>query len=304
MAPPDPGRLVLRYAWFSIGAALLTIGLKFVAYLVTDSVGMLSDALESLVNLAAALVALYALSVAARPPDEEHAYGHTKAEYFAVGIEGGLVLVAAYSIAHAAFGRLLAPQPIGQPGLGLAISAGAAAINGAVALLLRRASVQLRSVTLAANAQHLLTDVWTSLGVIVGVALVALSGIGWLDPLIALLVALQIVRTGVGLVRGAALGLMDTAVTAAEREQIAGILQRYTDEQPVAFHALRTRQSGARAFVSLHVLVPDDWSVRAAHTLAEQLEHDLRQAVPGAIIFTHLEPRDDPRSFADEALHR
>ncbi len=304
MADADPRRRVLRYAWFSIGAALLTIGLKVAAYLVTDSVGMLSDALESLVNLAAALIALYALSVAARPPDEEHAYGHTKAEYFAVGIEGGLVLIAAYSIADAALHRLFAPQAIEQPGLGLAISAVAATINGAVALTLRRAATQLRSVTLAADAHHLLTDVWTTLGVIAGVALVALSGISWLDPLIALLVALQIVRTGIELVRGAALGLMDTAVTAAERERIAGTLQRYTEEHPVAFHALRTRQSGARAFVSLHVLVPDDWTVRAAHTLAEQLEHDLRQAVPGAVVFTHLEPRDDPRSFADEALQR
>jgi cation diffusion facilitator family transporter len=304
MADADPRRRVLRYAWFSIGAALLTIGLKVAAYLVTDSVGMLSDALESLVNLAAALVALVALSVAARPPDEEHAYGHTKAEYFAVGIEGGLVLIAAYSIADAALHRLFAPQAIEQPGLGLAISAVAATINGAVALTLRRAATQLRSVTLAADAHHLLTDVWTTLGVIAGVALVALSGISWLDPLIALLVALQIVRTGIELVRGAALGLMDTAVTTAERERIAGTLQRYTEEHPVAFHALRTRQSGARAFVSLHVLVPDDWTVRAAHTLAEQLEHDLRQAVPGAVVFTHLEPRDDPRSFADEALQR
>lgn len=292
-----------RFAWLSIVTAVLTIGLKAVAYWLTGSVGLLSDAMESGVNLVTAVFALIILTIAAQPPDEEHEYGHSKAEYFAGGIEGGLILVAALAIGYTAVQRLLAPQPLEQVGIGLLVSLLAAVGNGLTALVLLRVGRQHNSLTLTANARHLLTDVWTSGGVIVGVLAVGLTGWHWLDPLLALLVALHIVRTGVGLVKTAVNGLMDTALPAKEVTEVRAILDSYASDE-VQYHALRTRQSGAHRFVSVHVQVPGDWSVLRGHTLLEAVERDLRQALSPVSVFTHLEPVDDPVSWEDIDLHR
>jgi cation diffusion facilitator family transporter len=292
-----------RFAWLSIGAALLTITLKSAAYFVTGSIGLLSDAAESLVNLAGGIMALAMLKIAARPADEDHAYGHGKAEYFSSGLEGGLILVAAISIAVAAVLRLLTPKPLEAIGLGLVISSIAAALNLITALVLLRAGRQHNSITLEANAHHLLTDVWTSAGVLAGVGLVAVTSWNWLDPLVALLVAANILWTGARIMRRSILGLMDTALPPQDVAAICGILNRY-EEAGVQFHALRTRQSGARKFMSVHVLVPGDWTVQRGHELLERIEADLRQALPATTIFTHLESLDDPASWEDLHLER
>lgn len=302
-ADPLERASLTRFAWLSIGAALSTIALKGGAYLLTGSVGILSDALESGVNLAAAIMALAMLVVAARPPDEEHAYGHGKAEYFASGFEGALILFAAGSIAYTAVLRLLDPAPLADVGLGLAISLVASAINWAVARVLARAGERHGSIALEADAHHLMTDVWTSGAVVVGVGLAALTGWERLDPLIALLVAANIVRSGVGLVRRSALGLLDTALPEAERAAVERVLHRY-DAQGVEHHAVRTRQSGARRFVSVHVLVPGDWTVQRGHELLEELEEGIREVVPASTVFTHLEPLEDPLSWEDVELER
>lgn len=292
-----------RFAWVSIAAALATIALKTGAWLFTGSVGLLSDALESLVNLAGAIVALAMLSWAEQPPDEDHAYGHGKAEYFSSGLEGGLILVAALSIAGAAVMRLIAPHPIEQIGLGLGISAVASLVNFGVARVLRRAGRVYHSITLEADAQHLMTDVWTSVGVIAGIALVAITGWQWIDPVVALLVAANIVRQGTQLVKRSVLGLMDTAIDPDEGRRIQAILDRFGQEG-VHFHALRTRQAGARRFASFHVLVPGGWTVTHGHDLLEKIENEVRAAVPNVTVFTHLEPIEDPKSFHDIKLDR
>lgn len=297
------GRSLTRYAWISIGAALGTIALKGGAFLLTGSVGLLSDALESLVNLAAAIMALAMLVIAARPPDEEHAYGHGKAEYFASGFEGALVVFAAVTIAVAAGSRLAYPRPVEQVGTGVAIALAASAVNWGVARVLFRAAKRYRSITLEADAHHLMTDVWTSGGVVLGIVLAALTGWERLDPLIALAVAANIVRSGVHLVRRSALGLLDTALPEGERAAIGQVLARFNDGG-VEYHAIRTRQAGARRFVSLHVLVPGHWTVQRGHELLEQIEEQIRAAVPGSTVFTHLEPLEDPTSWDDVRLER
>lgn len=293
-----------RFAWLSIGAAAATIGLKAGAYLVTGSVGLLSDALESVVNLVAAIVAPIVLTIAARPPDDEHAYGHAKAEYFSSGVEGAMILVAAASIAYAAITRLLNPQPIEQAGLGLAISVAASLINFGVARILLGAGRHYHSITLEADAHHLMTDVWTSVGVVIGVAAVALTGWNWLDPLIALAVASNIIWTGWRILRQSALGLLDTALPPDERQQVQAILIAYAEREGVQHHALRTRRGGARRFVSVHILVPGAWTVRRGHQLLERIEDEIRSALPLTTVFTHLEPLEDPASFADQTLDR
>jgi cation diffusion facilitator family transporter len=292
-----------HFAWLSIVAALVTIGLKAAAYLITGSVGLLSDALESLVNLVAAVIALAMLTIAARPPDEEHAYGHDKAEYFSSGVEGTLILVAAVSIAVTAIPRLISPQPIEQVGVGLGVSVVASLINLGVAQVLRRAGQRHRSITLEADAAHLMTDVWTSAGVLVAVGLVALTGWALLDPIVALVVAANIIWSGVRLMRRSVLGLMDTALPEIQRSTIHAIQARYRADG-IQFHALRTRQSGSRAFVSMHVLVPGNWPVQRGHELLERIEADIRGAVPNVTVFTHLEPLDDPVSWQDTRLDR
>jgi cation diffusion facilitator family transporter len=248
-------------------------------------------------------VALVALTVAAREPDAEHAYGHEKAEYFSSGIEGGLILLAAASIAYAAIDRLLHPQPIEGVGLGLIITTLASLVNLAVSLRLARAAKSYRSITLEADAKHLLTDVWTSAGVILGVAAVGLSGWAWLDAAVALAVAANIVWSGVQLVRRSVLGLLDTALPDEERAAVQAVLARYAP-QGIEAHAVRTRQSGARRFVSMHILVPGSWTVRRGHRLLEAIERDIRDALPLVTVFTHLEPLDDPASWEDTTLDR
>jgi cation diffusion facilitator family transporter len=292
-----------RYALASLIAATATIGLKAAAYALTGSVGLLSDALESVVNLLAAGFALLALTIAARPADEDHEYGHNKIEYFSSGFEGGLILVAAGGIAFAAVRRLLAPQLLEQAGLGLAIAGVAALINLATAQLLFRAGRRHRSIVLGADAQHLMTDVWTSAAVIAGVGLTSLTGWRVLDPLVAIGMAVHVLRTGVRLLRGSALGLLDTALPEDTRAAIVAAMDRYA-AQGVRYHALRTREAGRWRFISLHVLVPGHWSVQRGHDLLERVEEDIRHAVPDSTVFTHLEPIEDPVSFQDERLER
>jgi len=292
-----------RFAWLSIGAALLTIGLKTVAYHVTGSVGLLSDAVESLVNLLGGFMALAMLTVAARPADEDHAYGHGKAEYFSSGLEGGLILVAAVSIAIAAVMRLIAPRELQAVGMGLAVSGIAATVNLVAALVILRAGRKHNSITLEANARHLLTDVWTSLGVIVGIGLVVWTGWLWLDPVMALLVAANILWTGLGIVRGSIGGLMDASISTNDLAKVRKVFENY-ESGGVKFHALRTRQSGSKKFISVHVLVPGDWTVQRGHELLERIEGDIRTTVSDSVVFTHLESLDDPASWEDEALER
>ncbi len=292
-----------RFAWLSIAAALVTIVLKTTAYLLTDSVGLLSDAVESLVNLAGGVMALLMLKVAARPADDDHAYGHSKAEYFSSGVEGTLILLAAASIGYTAVPRLLAPQPLEQIGAGLAVSVLASLINLAVALVLLRAGKSRNSITLEANAHHLLTDVWTSVGVVAAIGAVVLTGWHWLDPVVALLVAANIVWTGMGIVRRSVAGLMDAALPPANMDQIRSVLRAH-EAGGVQFHNLRTRQAGARKFINFDVLVPGAWSVQQGHDLVERIEAEIRLAVPESTVFTHLEPVEDPASWSDTTLDR
>lgn len=290
-----------RFAWLSIAAALLTMALKAVAYWITGSVGLLSDALESGVNLAAAVLALYVLSVVARPPDEEHAYGHEKAEYFSSGAEGALILLASLGIAYRAVERLLSPAPLHRLGIGLAISAAASILNFSVAQILVRVGRRRRSIALQADAQHLMTDVWSSGAILLGVALVALTDRPSLDPIVALAAALYIAWSGARLLHRSTRGLMDTALPSHTVLRVEEVL-RSLHEEGVRYHALRTRQAGARSFVSVHIQVPGDWSVQRGHDLLEQVEGDIRQRVPNAAVFTHLEPLEDPLSWRDQRL--
>ena len=292
-----------RFAWLSIAAALSTIALKTVAWWLTGSVGLLSDALESGVNLAGALMALTMLTLAALPPDDNHSHGHGKAEYFASGFEGFLILVAAIGIAAAAIDRLLHPHPLEQVGVGLVVSFVASVINLLTARVLLAAGREHRSITLEAEAHHLLTDVWTSAGVIVGVGAVALTGWLWLDPALALAVAANIVWTGWQLLRRSASGLMDEALPSDQQAAVVSALEAYRSKG-IDYHALRTRQAGARSFVTVHVLVPGAWSVQRGHDLLEALEADIRRAVPHASVLTHLEPLEDPVSTHDIDLDR
>jgi len=292
-----------KFAWLSIAAAIGTMGLKSVAYFLTGSVGLLSDALESLVNLAGAIMALSMLTVAARPADEDHPYGHGKAEYFSAGFEGALILIAAVSIVYAAIPRLLHPQPLARVALGLAFLAVASLANLVVALILLRAAKTHRSATLSANAHHLLTDVWTSGGVLVGVGAVAVTGWQRLDPIVAIVVAIYIVWTGGRIVRESVYGLMDSALPKHEVDLLQRLLEPYASTG-VDYHALRTRRSGAHRFVSLHVLVPPGWTVQQGHDTLERIEADFRRALPPITVFTHLEPLGDPFAMNDQDLHR
>lgn len=296
-------RRLFRLLWLSIAAAVATIGLKTVAWLLTGSVGLLSDAAESGVNLVAAVVALATLHWASKPADEQHAYGHAKAEYLSAGVEGALIVLAAVTIAVSATDRLLDPQPLSDVGIGLAVAAGASVINLAVGLLLVRAGREHRSITLEADGRHLLTDVWTSAGVVAGVALVAISGWERLDPIVAIAVAANILVTGARLLRSSAGGLMDQGLEDAAQDDIRQALAPF-QPRGVRFHAIRTRRAGQRAFISMHVLVPGEWTVQHGHDLAEEVEAALRDRLPHATVFTHVEPVEDPRSFEDTGLDR
>lgn len=292
-----------RYAWLSIAAALVTILLKGGAWWMTGSVGLLSDALESFVNLAGAIMALAMLTLAAKPADGNHAHGHGKAEYFSSAFEGFLILIAAVAISYAAIERLLNPQPLEAVGIALAISALASIVNLATSRTLMKAGKKYKSITLEADAHHLMTDVWTSAGVIVGVGLLWLTGWLWLDPAIALLVALNILWTGWQLLQRSAAGLMDVSIPEDELQAIEAILEGYR-KHGLKFHALRTRQAGTRAFISVHILLPGAWTIQHGHDWSERIEADIRQAVTHAHITTHLEPMEDPVSLADQELDR
>jgi cation diffusion facilitator family transporter len=292
-----------RFAWLSVGAAVATIVLKLFAWWLTDSVGLLSDALESFVNLAAALVTLGMLILATRPPTEQHAYGFSKAEYLASAFEGLLILLAACAIAYAAILRFMNPLPIQQAVAGVAVSLLASIINFAVARVLMRQAREHRSIALDADARHLMTDVWTSVGVVVAVGAVAVTGWWQLDPIVALAVAANIVWTGASLLRQSFRGLMDEAIPGTQRDAVIAVLDSYYDAG-VRYHALRTRQAAGRSFVSVHVLVPGEWTVTHAHNLADEIEARVRAAVPGSCTETHLEPVGDPSSYEDIDLDR
>ena len=300
---PTGGPSAPTYALLSVATALVTITLKLVAWKLTGSVGLLSDAIESFVNLLAALVAFWALMVARKPADSEHAFGHTKAEYLAGGFEGMAIIAAAAGIAAAAVDRLFHLQPLTDVGAGVLVSVAASAVNGVVALILLRAGRRLDSITLRADAWHLLTDVWTSAGVLAGVGLVWATGWLVLDPIVALLVAANIVWTGMRLLHETGQGLLDRALNEEELKKIHAVLESYRP-RGVEFHELRTRAAGPRRFVQMHVLVPGSWSVQKGHDLLEEVEQTLTGVLPGASVITHLEPLEDPASWDDAGLDR
>jgi cation diffusion facilitator family transporter len=292
-----------RYAWLSVATALATMALKGAAAWLTGSLGLLSDALESFVNLGAALVAVYTLGVAARQPDEKHPFGYTKAEYFSAAVEGALILLAALAIVVTAVPRLVDPQPIERFDVGIFIALLAAALNLGTALVLLRAGKRHDSIALEADAHHLLTDVWTSIGVVVGVGATVLTGWLALDPLIAIAVAVHIAWTGTKVLRRAVLGLMDRALPEPDLERIRAILDAYR-ANGLDYHALRTRRAGRLRLVEMHLLVPGAMTVREGHRVADEIEEKIRAALPGSAVLTHLEPIEDAASYRDEALFR
>ncbi len=296
-------RSLASYAWLSVAAALVTMALKGIAAWLTGSVGLLSDALESLVNLGAALLTLWMLRVSVVPPDEKHPFGYSKAEYFSAVAEGGLIIVAAIAIVATALPRLVAPQPIEAFGAGIIISLAATAINLGVALVLLRVSKTHHSIALEADARHLLSDVWTSIGIVAGVGAIALTGWLLLDPLIAIAVAAYIVWTGIGVMRRSVLGLMDRSLPETELQRIRAILEP-CKSRGMDYHALRTRRAGRRRLVEFHLLVPGAMSVREGHRVADEIEQRIRTALPGSAVLTHLEPIEDPASYRDQELFR
>lgn len=298
---PRPEDLT-RFAWLSIAAALLTIGLKGSAWLLTDSVGLLSDAAESTVNLVAAVVALVALRVALLPPDHNHNFGHSKAEYFSAAVEGVMIFVAAAVILMVSVQRFLDPAPLENVGIGLVMAVVASVVNGTVAWVLLRAGRKHRSITLTADGRHLLTDVWTSAGVVVGVLLVWLTGWDRLDPIIAFAVGINILVTGWGLIRTSTAGLMDASLPPEDNERIRAVIESFIarfEDEDVRFHAFRTRESGHRRFMEMHLLVPGEWSVKRGHDVAEDLTDALLAEYPDLRVSLHLEPVEDPRSYED-----
>lgn len=300
-APASRGpqtRDLSRFAYLSIVAAVVTITLKVIAWRITGSVGLLSDAAESVVNLVAAIAVLIALKVAAMPADKNHHFGHTKAEYFSAAVEGMMIFVAALVIMYTAVERFLNPRPIENVGLGLAISVVASAVNGAVAVVLLKAGRRYRSLTLTADGKHLMTDVWTSVGVVVGVLLVGLTHIERLDPIIAFLVGVNIVWTGWKLIRESTEGLMDISMPKEDNSAIAEILSGFVTRE-VHFHALRTRVSGHHRFAEVHVLVPGAWTVQQGHDLVEEVEETVQREFGEIALTCHLEPSEDPRAYGD-----
>lgn len=291
-----------RYAWLSVGAGLLTFGIKLVAAVVSGSVGLLSDALEAIVNLVAATIALVVLKIVQRPPDDSHPFGHDKAEYFSSGIESTLIVIASLSILVTAVRRLLNPRPLEEVGLGLALAALAAIVNLVVGQILIRTGKENDSITLESNGRHLMTDVWTSVGVLVGVALAVFTGRVWLDPLIAIVVGLKIGWDGLRIFGRSARGLMDEAIDPQENEVVEAILRNVEFVEGVRWHALRTRQAGSRRFIELHLLVPGHWQVQRSHDLAERLEAEIRAAINFSTVLVHVEPLEDERSWMDQTL--
>lgn len=293
-----------KFAYLSIAAAVITIALKFSAYLYTGSMGLLSDALESCVNLIAAIVALIMIHIAEKPADEGHEFGHTKAEYFSSAIEGGLIMVAAFSIIWSAVPRLFAPQPIENVGLGLAISVSASIVNLGVAIVLLKNAKTHHSLLLEADGKHLMTDVWTSAGVIIAVLLVNLTGLLILDPIIAVLVALNIIWTGFSLLKRSANGLMDASISEGELKMVTNYLDGVSNDE-IEYHSLMSRQAGQRKFISLHLLVPGAWSVQKGHDFAEHIEETIEDMFTEPVtVSTHIEPIEDPASMKDIGIDR
>jgi len=292
-------RHLTRFAWLSIIAAVVTIALKTAAYLLTGSVGLLSDAMEALVNLVAAIMALAMLIVSSRPPDGEYQFGLGKAEYFSSGLEGVLIIVAAAGISFASLERLQHPAALQSLDVGLVVSLVASLINLLVARQLRRVGELFNSITLVADARHLMADVWTSAGVLLGLVAVSVTGWQQLDPIIGLVMALHIFTTGIMLLRHSIAGLLDTTLPPEENAEIQRVLESYKPHG-VQFHDLRTRRSGAHRFMTVHVLVPGGWSVQYGHDLLEQIERDIRDRLADIHVVTHLEPIEDQASFAHE----
>jgi cation diffusion facilitator family transporter len=288
-----------KFAWMSIVVSIVVFGMKIAAWWATGSVGLLSDALESTVNIFAAVIALFALRTAMKPADAMHHFGRGKAEYFSASIEGFMILLAALIIVYTAIERIISPRPLEQIGWGLTISTIAALINGGTALILLRAGKLHRSPVLVADGKHLLTDVWTSVGVIVGVGLVVVTGWDRLDGVVAMAVGLNIIVTGINLLRSSTAGLMDKALSDDDHLKIVQVLTKYESDE-VKFHALQTREAGRQRFVSMHVLVPGAWTIQKGHDLSENLEADIIAVLSDAIITTHVEPLEDERSWADE----
>ena len=293
-----------KFIYLAIAAAVATIALKLFAYFLTGSVGLFSDALESGVNLIAAVVALFMITLAEKPADEEHAYGHHKAEYFSSAIEGGLIVLAAFSIIWSAIPRLIHPQPLENVGIGLLVSFGASAINLAVGLILIKNGRKNHSITLEADGKHLMTDVYTSIGVLIGIGIVKLTGWLILDAIVAIGVALNIVWTGYQLMRRSALGLLDSSLPEDERLKITNALDRYKKQQ-LEYHSLMTRQAGQRKFIALHILLPGQLTIQEGHDLVEKIERDIRDLFNAPVtVFTHLEPVEDPVSMHDIGIDR
>jgi cation diffusion facilitator family transporter len=294
-----------KFVYLSIVAALLTISIKLIAYLLTNSVGLLSDALESCVNLIAAVVALIMLRLAEKPPDEQHGFGHNKAEYFSSAIEGGLIVLAAVSIIWSAIPRLLHPKPLENVGIGLLMAVGASLINLIVSIILIKNGKKHNSITLEADGRHLRTDVLTSAGVLIGIALVKLTGWLILDGIVAIGVAINIIWTGYQLLRRSALGLLDTSISKDDMAKINQVFEKY-DRQNIKFHSLMTRQSGQRKFIMMHVLMPGKLNIHQGHAIAEKIEEDIRMAFANSqtTVFTHLEPIEDPSSMLDINIDR
>ncbi|HRO27784.1 MAG TPA: cation diffusion facilitator family transporter [Luteimonas sp.] len=296
--PPD----LRKYAWLAIATAVLTVLLKGSAWAITGSVGLLSDAAESLVNLVAAIVALISLTIAARPPDDGHHFGHSKAEYFSAALEGIMIFVAAASIIYLGIERLLNPRELESLGLGLAISIVAAIANGIVGRILINVGNRHRSITLRADGRHLMTDVYTTAGVVLGLALAWITGWQWMDPVIAILVGVNILVTGYRLMSESASGLMDATLSAEDNARIQAILDAHTEQDRIEFHAVRTRESGARQFMEMHMLVPGEWTVQRGHDALEDLVDEIVAQFPAMVVTGHLEPIADPRSYEDAML--
>lgn len=293
--PPDD---LSRFAWLSIAAAAVTILLKTLAWRITGSVGLLSDAAESLVNLVAAIIALVALKVSIRPPDKNHPFGHSKAEYFSAGAEGMMIFIAAAVIMYTAVQRFIHPRPIEDVGIGLLVSVLASVVNGLVAWVLLKNGRQRRSMTLIADGKHMLTDVWTSVGVLVGVGLVWLTGWQRLDPIVAFAVGVIILVTGAKLVGQSGTALLDVSLPKEDNEAIRDFLDAHSNDH-VKFHAVRTREAGYRRFLEFHMLVPGSWTVKQGHDAMEDLIDEILDEWPEMRVSGHLEPIEDPRSYED-----
>jgi cation diffusion facilitator family transporter len=293
-----------KFIYLSIAAAVATIALKFLAWNLTGSVGLLSDALESCVNLVAAIIALVMITIAEKPADEEHAFGHNKAEYFSSAIEGGMIVLAAFSIIWSAVPRVIHPQPLENVGTGLLVAVGASGINLVVALVLLKNGRKNNSITLEADGKHLMTDVYTSAGVLLGIGLVKLSGWLVLDGIVAIGVAMNILWAGYQLMRRSAMGLLDSGIPEDERLKIVKVLEPLKS-QHLEFHSLMTRQAGQRKFIALHILVPGKWTIQKGHNVVEKIEKDIRDLFDAPVtVFTHLEPREDPVSMKDIGIDR